>query len=99
MNQLYQENAKQVASYEEFIQKTWDIGQVGPDVAQQLLKQMLESPDISQKLLSVFFYYNPQTGETEMLRPASYIGQFLDNIRSMMSNPDRNDAKAFKTLI
>ena len=68
-------------------------------MAQQLLKQMLESPDISQKLLSVFFYYNPQTGETEMLRPASYIGQFLDNIRSMMSNPDRNDAKAFKTLI
>ena len=34
-----------------------------------------------------------------MLRPASYIGQFLDNIRAMMSNPNRNDAKAFKTLI
>ena len=42
---------------------------------------MLESPEISQKLMSVFFYYNPQTGETQMLRPQAYIGQFLDNIR------------------
>jgi len=34
-----------------------------------------------------------------MLRPASYIGKFLDNIRKMMSDPNRDDSKAFKTLI
>lgn len=34
-----------------------------------------------------------------MLRPVSYIGQFLDNIRAMMSDPERDDSKAFKTLI
>ena len=60
---------------------------------------MLESPTLSQKLLSVFFYYNPQTGETQMLRPSAYIGQFLDNIRKMMADPNRDDSKAFKTLI
>ena len=99
MNDLYQVNSKQVESYDEFLTKTWDIGQAGDDVAQQLLRQMLESPEISQKLLSVFFYYNPQTGETQMLRPSAYIGQFLDNIRQMMSDPNRDDSKAFRTLI
>ena len=99
MNELYQENSRQVESYDEFISKTWDIGKGGEDIAQQLLKQMLESPDISQKLLSVFFYYNPQTGETQMLWPSAYISGFLDNIRKMMSQPDRKDSEAFKTII
>lgn len=81
MNELYQENAKQVGAYEEFIGKTWELGKVGDDAAQQILKHMLESPEVSQKLLSVFFLYNPQTGETQMLRPLPYITQFLDNIR------------------
>ena len=34
-----------------------------------------------------------------MLRPSAYIGQFLDNIRQMMADPNRDDFKAFKTLI
>ena len=34
-----------------------------------------------------------------MLRPASYIGQFIDNIRKMMADPDRDNQKAFKTII
>ena len=99
MNQLYQENAKQVGAFDEFLTSTWEIGKGGDDIAQQLLKQMLESPEVSQKLMSVFFYYNPQTGETEMLRPSTYIGQFLDNIREMMSDPERDDSEAFKTII
>ena len=33
------------------------------------------------------------------MRPQAYIGQFLNNIRSMMSDPDRRDSEAFKTLI
>lgn len=64
MNDLYQENAKQVGAYDEFLSKTWEMGKDGEDVAQQMLKNILESPTISQKLLSVFFYYNPQTGQT-----------------------------------
>ena len=47
MNELYQENAKQVGTYDEFLSKTWDIGKAGEDVAQQLLKNMLESPEVS----------------------------------------------------
>ena len=99
MNDLYQENSKQVSAYDDFLTKTWEMGKDGEDVAQQMLKNMLESPTISQKLLSVFFYYNPQTGETQMLRPQAYIGQFLDNIRKMMSDPGRKDSEAFKTLV
>jgi hypothetical protein len=34
-----------------------------------------------------------------MLRPAAYIGQFLDNLRQMMNAPDRDDEEAFKTVI
>lgn len=34
-----------------------------------------------------------------MLRPAPYISQFLDNIRAMMADPNREDSKAFKTII
>lgn len=34
-----------------------------------------------------------------MLRPASYIGQFLDNIRTMVSSPERDNEKAFKTIV
>ena len=33
------------------------------------------------------------------MRPSAYIGQFLDNIRQMMGDPNRDDSKAFKTLI
>jgi hypothetical protein len=99
MNELYQENANQVQTYDEFLSKTWDIGKAGDDVAQQLLKNMLESPEVSQKLLSVFFLYNPQTGETQMLRPLPYITQFLDNIRRAMADPERNDSDVFKKLV
>lgn len=34
-----------------------------------------------------------------MLRPQSYIGQFLDNIREMVSAPERDDEEAFRTII
>ena len=64
MNKLYQENSSQVNTYDEFISKTWEIGKVGDDAAQQVMKALLESSDLSQKLLSVMFYYNPQTGDT-----------------------------------
>ena len=74
MNTLLQENSKHVTTYDEFISKIWEIGKGNDDLAQNALKGMLESPDVSQRLLSVFFYYNPQTGKTMMLRPATYIG-------------------------
>ena len=99
MNKLYQANAEQVEQYSEFIAKTWEMGQGDSELSQQVLRQLLESPELSQRLLSAFFYYNPQTGDTQMLRPAAYIGQFLENIRAMMANPDRDDEEAFKTLI
>lgn len=34
-----------------------------------------------------------------MLRPAAYIGQFLDNIREAVNDPDRDDQEVFKELI
>lgn len=64
-----------------------------------MLTTLLESPDLSQKLLSAFFYHDPGTGNTMMLRPASYIGQFIDNIRKMMADPDRDNHKSFRTII
>ena len=34
-----------------------------------------------------------------MLRPQQYIGQFIDNIRKLVSDPNRDDFKALKTII
>ena len=99
MNELYQYNSQQVENYNKFLEDVWEMGSTGPIAAQQILRQLLEDPDNSQRLLSAFFYYDPQDGKTVMLMPASYIGQFLDNIRAMMSDPERDDEEAFKTLI
>ena len=98
MNDLYQRNAQQVEAYNEFLESIWTMGSTGPNAAQQILKLLLEDADNSQRLLSAFFYYNPQTGQTMMLRPSAYIEQFLDNIRKMMSDPDRDDFEAFKKI-
>jgi len=47
MNELYQENTKLIGPYDEFITKLWDIGKAGDDAAQQTMKHMLESPELS----------------------------------------------------
>ena len=59
MYDIFQTNAKQISAYDNFITTAWTMGQVGPDAAQEIMRQMLESPTLSQKLLSAFFYYNP----------------------------------------
>lgn len=59
MNELYQINSEQVEAYSEFISKIWDKGKGNDDLSAQTMRVMLESPDISQKLLSAFFYFNP----------------------------------------
>ena len=33
------------------------------------------------------------------LRPSAYIGKFIEKIQIMMSDPKRDDLKAFKTVI
>ena len=33
------------------------------------------------------------------MRPASFIGQFLDKLKKMVSDPDRDDQKVFRTMI
>ena len=59
MNDIYQLNSKYVGEYSRFLDSIWEMGSVGDNAAQQILRQILEDPDNSQKLLSAFFYYNP----------------------------------------
>lgn len=59
MNEIIQENAKSVTAYQEMLETMWKLGDNGPDAAQEVMRQMLESPELSQKLLSAFFYINP----------------------------------------
>lgn len=99
MNANYQENASQVTAYEDFIHDTWELGKATDDSAGEVLKQLLESPTLSQRLLSAFFYYNPQTGETQLMRPVNAIGEFVKNIQDMVNDPDRENLEAFQTLI
>lgn len=99
MNDLCKTNARQVDTYNNFIEKTWDIGSQSKDAAGRALQILLESPEMSEKLLSAFFYYDPMTGKTRTTRPTAYIGQFLDNIRKLMSDENRDDIKSLKTII
>ena len=62
MNDYYQLNAQQVEEYEEFIAKMWETGKGSDQLGAHVLKMLVESSELSQKLLSAFFYYNPQTG-------------------------------------
>ena len=68
-------------------------------MAQVTMKTMLESPEISQRLLSAFFYYNPLTGETQMMRPANLIGEFINKIQQAVGNPDRDTIEVFKKIL
>ena len=88
---MYMRNSEAVDVYNEFIEKLWEMGKGNDDIAQQLMRILLESPDFSQKLLSAFFYYEPGTGKTFMLRPTRYIAQFIQNIRKEILNPERNN--------
>lgn len=77
MEKYYQLNSQQVGDYEEFIQKLWDAGKSGDITAQEVMRYMLESSSISQKLLSAFFYFDPATGKTMMMFPQAHLGQFI----------------------
>ena len=99
MSDLLDVNVKQGLQYDDMIEKLWEMGKGNDDMSQQVMKAMLESPSMSQKLLSAFFYYDIQSGKTMMTRPSAYIGQFLDNIRNAVNDPDRDNQKVFKTLI
>lgn len=45
--------------YENFMKRVWESGKGNDDVSAATMKALLESPELSQKLLSAFFYYNP----------------------------------------
>ncbi len=97
---MYQQNVQQTKSYDEFMGKIWEMGKGNDDLAWNVLTTLVESPELSQKLLSAFFYFNPQTKQTMMLRPAGYIGQFLDNIRNVLANStDTPASEIFKQFI
>ena len=99
MGRLYQKNQDQVSEYANFITKVWEKGRGNAASSQYMLKTLLESPELSQRLLSAFYYYNPDSGKVMMLRPPDYIGQFLDNIRDVVNNQDISTEDAFKKIV
>ena len=59
MNKLYQINSEQTVEYSEFIAGVWEKGKGGDETSFQTMRILLESPELSQKLLSAFFYLDP----------------------------------------
>jgi hypothetical protein len=59
MRRLSSINEEQVKAYNDFLGEIWKTGQGHDDLAEHTMKILLESPELSQKLLSVFFYLNP----------------------------------------
>lgn len=99
MNDLYQINVKHVGSYSDFISNLWEMGGGNDQLSAQILRILVESPELSEKLLSVLFYYDPQTGKLLQLMPKTYIGQFLDNIRNMLTGENVDYQEAFQKFI
>lgn len=99
MGKLYEANVTATAAYKDWMYDLWEKGKGSDEASMQMLKILLESSELSQKLLSAFFYFDPQTEETMLMRPPEFIGTFLDKIRKMIQDPDRDNQEAFKTLI
>ena len=72
--------------FDKFLSGIAEMSKKNDENSERLLTMLLEDPDLSQKILSVFFYYNPQTQETQMLRPMQFIGQFIKNLQGLMSS-------------
>jgi hypothetical protein len=75
------------------------MGGGNDQLSAQILRILVESPELSEKLLSVLFYYDPQTGKLLQLMPKTYIGQFLDNIRNMLTGENVDYQEAFQKFI
>lgn len=89
MERLYTINSKQVGAFDKFLTDFWKtIENAKTEDKQRAVEMMLTSPDLSQKILSVFFYYNPQTQTTMMTRPMTYIGQFIKNLQELALDED-----------
>ena len=91
MESLYEYNTIQVMEFDKFLSGIAEMSKKNDENSERLLSMLLEDPDLSQKILSVFFYYNPQTQETQMLRPMQFIGQFVKNLQGLMS-PSNSDS-------
>lgn len=59
MSKVYLTNSEQVGAYDNLIEKLWEMGKGNDDLSGQTMKAMLESPEMSQRLMSAFFYYDP----------------------------------------
>lgn len=96
---MYQTNSKQVAEYNTFLEYAWETGKGNPEVSKRSLRTMVESPELSQRLMSAFFYYDPQSGKVMTTRPQSYMNKFLNQIRDMVLDEDMDEEEKFKTFI
>ena len=96
---MYQTNSKQVLEYNNFLEQAWDMGKGNPDVSKKSLRTMVESPELSQRLMSAFFYYDPQSGNVMTTRPQSFMNKFLNQIRDMVLDEDMDEEEKFKTFI
>ena len=96
---MYQTNSKQVLEYNNFLEQAWEMGKGNPDVSKKSLRTMVESPELSQRLMSAFFYYDPQSGNVMTTRPQSFMNKFLNQIRDMVLDEDMDEEEKFKTFI
>ena len=96
---MYQINSKQVSEYNAFLEKAWEMGKGNPEVSKRSLRTMVESPELSQRLMSAFFYYDPQSGRVMTTRPQSFMNRFLNQIRDMVLDEEMDETEKFKTFI
>lgn len=98
INKLYTTNYTQVNEYNEFLTQAWEIGKGNEEISQSELRELLTNSDLSQKLMSAFYYYNPQSGQLMSVYPESYLKGFIDNIRKFVDG-DATWEEKFRTVI
>lgn len=73
MSELSEKNVKQTGEYNKFLEQIWELGNGDIETSQNVIRELLESPDHSMNLMSAFYYYNPTNGEILTTRPNSFI--------------------------
>lgn len=91
-------NNDAVQKYQEFISNIWEVGRGNKDASFKALQFMLESPEVSEKLMQAFYFRNPQTGDIMTVLPTGAISGFIENIRKLVLGEGEWDDK-FKEVI
>ena len=99
INEIFQENVDQALQYDEFIAEMWKLGSLSPNHAYNVINIIMESPELSQRLLSVFYLKDPFSGQIWRTVPTDRLSGFIENVRKIYEGNLPPDQKLREILM